>query len=56
MDKLEFLDQILIKWNVRYWLNTTLFYFDTCFKQQGDASYDTSQMEGYIKNVNRTII
>ena len=42
-DKLEFLDQIIIKWNVRYWLNTILFYFDTCFKQQRDASYDISQ-------------
>jgi len=31
---------LLIKWNVRYWLNTSLFYFDMCFKQQRDASYD----------------
>ena len=42
-DKLEFLGQILIKWNVRYWLNTSLFYFDTWFKQQRNASYDISK-------------
>ena len=51
-DKLEFLGQILIKWSVRYWLNISLLYFDTCFKQQRDASYDISQQEGCIKNVN----
>ena len=28
-DKLELLGQILIKWNIRYWLNTSLFNFDT---------------------------
>ena len=42
-DKLESLGQILIKWNVRYWLNTSLFYFHTWFKQQRNASYDISK-------------
>ena len=32
---------------------TNLIYFDTCFKQQRDASYVISQRVGCIKNVNR---
>ena len=28
-DTLEFLGQILVKRNIRYWLNTILFRFDT---------------------------
>lgn len=33
-NKLEFLGQLLIKWNIGYWLNTSLSFADTCFKQQ----------------------
>ena len=32
---------------------TNLIDFDTCFKQQRDASYDISQRLGCIENVNR---